>query len=134
MRDFLLAAGVFFLLLAAASWGTVECLARSWGEAYRLPLSWGCLGGFAVNAAALPFIVKLAGLGREQVRAGAVWTWFLLGFLARLGVLLGAYLLLRQRLVELQRQAGNALIAVYFAGLMFEVFWLNRRISSTDVK
>lgn len=134
MKDFLLAAALFFLLLAAVSWGTVEFLARSWGEAFRQPLSWGCLGGFAVNAAALPFMAKLAGLNREQVRAGAVWTWFLLGFLARLSVLLGAYLLLRQRLVEMQRQAGNALIAVYFAGLMFEVFWLKRRISSTDVK
>ena len=136
MRTSLLGAVVLAVLVVLAIEGL--CWAQGWtatenGE-LRRGLYWGGAAGFLINLLSYPFMLILAALPPEKVRAGAQWNWWLYGVLARLAGVVGLMLALRGKFPGHERTVTLMAMAVYLVGMFAELAWIARRFNAMDTK
>ncbi len=134
MKRFLLASLLGGLVLLGLLALVIELVCKTKGEEWREPLNLGGLAGVMINLLGFPFIVKLAVLSPEEVRAGSSWVWWLPGVLARMiGVGVSAAVL-RGKFPGHENGVTLMMISVYMAGMFAELAWIGRRFNAMDDK
>ncbi|MEI6235559.1 MAG: hypothetical protein WCT04_21095 [Planctomycetota bacterium] len=134
MTRFLLATLAGTIVLAGLMVLVIEWVCWTKGEGWRYPLYWGGAAGFLVNVLAYPFILKMAVLKPEDVKAGQSWTWWMLSVLTRMT---GLGIMASQMSGRFNDyRSGVTLIAVliYMAGMLAELAWIGRRFNAMDDK
>jgi hypothetical protein len=81
---FLRATAIGALVLGALVALVTEGVSWFKGSEWRLPLYWGGAAGFGLNLIGYPFMLKMATLSPEKVKAGGSINWWVGSVLARL--------------------------------------------------
>ena len=134
MKRFLIASLVGAAVLAGLLALVIEWVCLTYGMEWREPLYWGGAAGFLINALGYPFMLKLATMSRDDVKAGKSWNWWLPGVLARMvGIGLTASAM-RGRFSGHENGVTLTMVAVYMAGMFAELAWIGKRFNAMDDK
>jgi len=129
---FLFATLVGGLILAGLLVLVIEWVCWTKGEDWRAPLYWGGTAGFLINLLGYPFILKLAVLSAEDVKAGKSWNWWLPGVLTRMLAVGIMAKVMRGRFPGHDNGVTLTAVSVYMAGMFAELTWIAKRFNAMD--